>query len=181
MALPPTPPAQRFMPALTAAMVARAQAAGGADKIISGDDVDARLVELRDTDRRALLQARTQRQQLRTELDRAEAAAAAAFAEAETRSAEHITEQLDDLRTELRVLRLAGLYNTPRALRIPAAALSTPPSPTDTALRDLAALPFTITPVRATPGPTTTGAMRTLRAAATPPTEKSCGAVPPRT
>jgi hypothetical protein len=166
MALPPTPPAQRFMPALTAAMAARAQAAGGADKIISGDDVDGRLAELRDTDRRALLQARTQRQQLRTALERAEATAAAAFAAAETRSAQHITEQLDDLRTELGVLRLAGLYNTGRPLRIPAAALSTPPLATDTALRDLAALPFTITPVRATPGPTTTAAMRTLRAAA---------------
>ncbi len=166
MALPRTPPAERFMPALTAAMAARADAAGGADKIISGDDVDTRLGELRDTDRRALLQARAQRQQLRTELQRAEATAAAAFAAAETRGAQHITEQLDDLRTELRVLRLAGLYDTQRPLRIPAASLSTPPTPIDTALQAMAELPFTLTPVRTTPGPTTTRAMRTLRAAA---------------
>jgi hypothetical protein len=165
-ALSPTPPAQRFMPALTAAMAARAEAAGGADKIVSGDDVDARLAELSDTDRRALLQARAQRQQLRTELDRAEATAAAAFAEAETRSAQHIAEQLDTLRTELRVLRLAGLYNTGRPLRIPAAAPSASPSPTDTAWQAMAELPFTVTPVRATPGPTTAQAMSALRAAA---------------
>ena len=40
MFVPATPPAERFMPALTAAMQARADAAGGPDKIVSGDDVD---------------------------------------------------------------------------------------------------------------------------------------------
>ena len=40
MFVPTTAPAERFMPALTAAMQSRAEAAGGPDKIISGDDVD---------------------------------------------------------------------------------------------------------------------------------------------
>ncbi|MGO9508364.1 MAG: hypothetical protein ACLPXZ_13855 [Mycobacterium sp.] len=143
MALPTTPPAQRFWPTLTAAMAARADAASGADKIVSAADVDVRLAQLRAADDRALAETRAERDQVRAELDRAEAAAAAAFADAETRSAEHVTEQRAALRTELRVLELAGRYDPERPLRIPA---------TDTRVAALAALPFTITPVRATPG-----------------------------
>ena len=67
-----------------------ADAAGGPDSIVSGDDVDAPIAGAHHADLRALQQARAHRQHLRAKLDRAEQAAAPAFAEAETRSADHV-------------------------------------------------------------------------------------------
>ncbi|HTY27490.1 MAG TPA: exonuclease V subunit alpha, partial [Mycobacterium sp.] len=81
MLLPTTSPAEQFLPKLHAAMAARAEAAGGADKIVSVADVDARLAELRAADDRALTRAKVRRRQLRIELGLAEAGAAAAFSD----------------------------------------------------------------------------------------------------
>ena len=117
MFVPATPPAERFMPALTAAMQARAEAAGGADKIVSGDDVDRLLMDLRTADEQTLRDARAERQRIGRARDRAEVAAAAAFAAAETRSAEHITAQRDALATEMRVLDVAGRYQVAAAAK----------------------------------------------------------------
>ena len=171
MLVPGIPPAQHYHAALREALAARAHAArahaaGGADKIISGDDVDAYLAGLRATDERALRAAREHIQQLRCQLDRAEIAAAAAFAAAQTRTAEHLEQQRAQLDIELRVLQVAGRYQDTRPLRLPAAALTGLPTPTAQALTRLAELPFTVTPVRAVPSKERTLALHTLHAAA---------------
>ena len=164
--VPATPPAERFMPALTAAIQARADAAGGPDKIVSGDDVDNLLMDLRTADEQTLRDARTQRQRIGREHDRAELAAAAAFAAAESRSAEHITAQLDALATEIRVLDVAARYQMARPINLGDNALGGLPESVRTPLRALAELPFTITPVYAAPSRQRTAALHTLRAAA---------------
>ncbi len=166
MLLPSTTPAEQFYPALSAAMATPADAAGGADRIVSGDDVDALIAEANTADRRALRQAHIHRKHLYAELDRAERAAAAAFAEAETRSADHVLAQLDALRTELRVLEAAGRCEQAHPLAIPPTAVAGLPARTADTLTALARLPFTITPVAASPGRDTTHALHTLRAAA---------------
>ena len=166
MLVPDTPPAERFMPEFTAATQARAQAAGGSDQIVSGDDVDQLLMELRTADERTLREAQAERQRIGRERDRAEIAAAAAFAAAETRTAEHITAQLDALATELRVLNVAGRYQVARPLTVSDSALGGLPDSTRTSLQKLAELPFTITPVWAAPSRERTAALHTLRATA---------------
>ncbi|KZS63499.1 hypothetical protein [Mycobacterium ostraviense] len=105
MALPDTAPAERYQAAFHEALAARAQAAGGAEHIISGDDVDTMMAAARDQDNLVLREARRHCSQIRRDLNRAELTAAAAFATAETRSAEHVTAQLKSLDTELRVNR----------------------------------------------------------------------------
>jgi conjugative relaxase-like TrwC/TraI family protein len=165
--VPTTPPAQRYHAALQEALAARAHAAEGADKIISGDDVDAYLAELRAADERALPAAREHIQQLRRQLDRAEIAAAAAFAAAQTRTAEHLEHQRAQLDIELRVLQVAGRYQDTRPLHLPATALTGLPTPTAQALTRLAELPFTVTPLRAVPSKERTLALHTLHAATT--------------
>ena len=166
MFVPDTPPAERFMPALTAAMQARAEAAGGADKIVSGDDVDRLLMDLRTADEQTLRDARAERQRIGRARDRAEVAAAAAFAAAETRSAEHITAQRDALATEMRVLDVAGRYQVARPLNLSDSALGGLPDSARVPLKTLAELPFTITPVYAAPSRERTAALHTLRATA---------------
>ena len=166
MLVPDTPAAERFMPEFTAATQARAQAAGGSDQIVSGDDVDQLLMELRTADERTLREAQAERQRIGRERDRAEIAAAAAFAAAETRTAEHITAQLDALATELRVLNVAGRYQVARPLTVSDSALGGLPDSTRTSLQKLAELPFTITPVWAAPSRERTAALHTLRATA---------------
>lgn len=163
--VPTTPPAQRYYAALQEALAARAHAAGSADKVISGEDVDAYLAEVRAADEHALRAAREQLQQLRRELDRAEIAAAAAFAAAETRTAEHLEHQRAQLDIELRVLQVAGRYQDARPLRLPATALTG--LPTAEALTRLAELPFTLTPVCAVPSKERTLALLSLHAATT--------------
>lgn len=129
MALPDTAPAERYQAALREALAARAKAAGGADRVISGDDVDNVIAEARSEDDRAVLAARRRSSQLRRDLDRAELAAAAAFAAAETRSAEHITAQLGQLAIELRVLEAASRFQPHRPSALPTVPPPTSPPP----------------------------------------------------
>jgi conjugative relaxase-like TrwC/TraI family protein len=167
MTLPSVSPAERYLPDLAAASAARAAAAGGADRIVTNADVEAVRTQATAADRAALDHARGVRDQIRANLDRAETAAAAAFAAAETRSAEHITAHLDALGTELRVLQIAGRYISERPINIPRTAVAAGlTEPARAALTTLAALPFAITPVRATPGAETTAALQNLRAVA---------------
>ena len=133
---PSMTPAERFQPALHDALAARAAAAGGAEHIISGDDVDKLIADVMGEDDRAVAAARQQCTQLRRDLDRAELTAAAAFAAAEIRSAEHIAAQLDELDTELRVLDAASRYqpqrpssDRPERRRRPASCRQRQPSP----------------------------------------------------
>lgn len=120
LALPGTTPAEQFHDELTAAVTRRAQAAGGADQIVTDDDIQAARGRALDEDIAALTAARAHRNRLRVDLDRAESATALAFAEAETRSAEHILEHIDALHTELDMLRAAGDYRVERGFTIPA-------------------------------------------------------------
>ena len=165
--IPSTSPAERFQPALAAALAARAAAAGGSEHIVSGEDVDKVIATASQEDDRAVLAARRHCNQLRRDLDRAELATAAAFAAAEIRSAEHITAQLDELDTELRVLArrqplpapTRPAYNPQRRRR---------PTPRRrTALTSTAALPFAVTVLDAPPSPERTAALHALHNAAT--------------
>ncbi|WP_225331228.1 MobF family relaxase [Mycobacterium intracellulare] len=166
MALPKTGPAQRYQAALHEALASRAQAAGGADRIVSGADVDNIIAEIRAEDDRAVLAARQRCSQLRRDLDRAELAAAAAFAEAETRSAEHITAQLDHMATELRVLDAASRFQPHRPLNLPNTAVADLSPSTAAAITSTAKLPFAVTVVHAQPSPDRRAAMHTLHNAA---------------
>ena len=152
------------MPALAAARQARADAAGGQDRIVSTDDVDRLLMNLRTTDEQTLREARGERQRIGRERDRAEARRARAFAAAETRTAEHIGAQRDALATEMRVLDVAGRYQVARPLTVSGSGFAGLPDSTRAALQTLAELPFTVTPVRAAPSPERTAALHTLRA-----------------
>lgn len=167
MLVPAIPPAQRYHAALQEALAARAEAAGGTDKIISCDDVDAYLAELRGADQRALQAARERLHGVRGQLDRAEIAAAAAFAAAQTRTTEHLDDQRAQLDIECRVLGVAGRYQDTRPVHLPAASLTELPTPTAHALTRLAELPFTITPVHAAPSKERTLALHALHTAMT--------------
>ena len=167
MQLPAITPAERFQPALHEALAARAAAAGGAEHIISGDDVDKLIADVMGEDDRAVAAARQRCTDLRRDLDRAELTTAAAFAAAEIRSAEHIAAQLDELDTELRVLHAASRYQPPRALPISPSAVADLPPAAATALISTAALPFAVTVVDAPPSPERSAALHTLCNAAT--------------
>lgn len=166
MALPDTAPAERYQAALHEALAARAQAAGGADRIISGDDVDNIIAEARSEDDRADLVARRHCSQLRRDLDRAELAAAAAFAAAETRSAEHITAQLDQLATELRVLEAASRFQPHRPFSLATSAAADLSPAAAAAITSTARLPFAVTVVHAQPSAERRAALHTLHSAA---------------
>lgn len=166
MALPATSPAQRFQSELAAAIEARAHAAGGADKIVTREDVDRARREAEDADRAALQAALAHRRRISTELDRAESSAAAAFAEAHTRSAEHIVERMDALRTELSVLRSAGDYDPQRSLTLSPAATEHLPPLAARSVTSLGANGFTLTPVHAGDRNEALAAMSVLHAAA---------------
>jgi hypothetical protein len=166
MTLPDASPAERFYKAFTEAVTARVEAAGGADRIVTDDDVDAVIAEATTIDQATLQATRARLGRLTEELDRAEATAAAAFAAAETRSAEHRLAQQDMMRTELAVLEAAGGFDPNRAMELPPTATDHLPDATARALRQLASTPFTLTPVYAADRPDTLQAMRVLYAAA---------------
>ncbi|OBJ93004.1 exonuclease V subunit alpha [Mycobacterium sp. 1245852.3] len=167
MALPEITPAEHYRGALAEALTARVQAAGGPDRIISGADVDALLARTRDADHQALQVARQHHHQLRGHLDRAEAAAALAFAAAETRSAQHLSAQRDDLATELRVLEAASRYQPQRPLHLDPGAVTDLPPATAAALTSTARLPFAVTVIDAPPSTERRAALHTLHSAAT--------------
>lgn len=162
MELPSITPAERFQPALNDALAARAAAAGGAEHIISGDDVDKVIADVMGEDDRAVAAARKQCTQLRRDLDRAELTTAAAFAAAEVRSAEHIAAQLDELDTELRVLDAASRYQPLRPLPIAPSGVADLHPADATAITSTAALPFAVTVLDAAPSEERTAALRVL-------------------
>ena len=166
MQLPAITPAERFQPALQEALAARAIAAGGAEHIISGDDVDKLIADVMSEDDRAVATARQRCTQLRRDLDRAELATAAAFAAAEIRSAEHIAAQLGELDTELRVLQATSRYQPQRPLPITPSAIADLPAAAATALTSTAALPFAVTVLDAAPSDERTSALQALQSAA---------------
>lgn len=161
-----TTPSERFQPQLAAATADRAEAAGGSSNILTSKDVESFIATLQNHDLDAVNQARYDTQLVRKHLYAAERTAAAAFADAETRTAEHIAAQLADLTTELRVLEVSGNHQPARALRLPPTATTALSEHTATALRSIAELPFTVSVVHAHPGDERTLAMRTLHAAA---------------
>lgn len=162
-----TTPAERYQPQLAAAHAARAEAAGGAQNIISNHDIDNFLAELHARDLEMVDQARYDNQLVRKHLDAAERTVAAAFADAETRTAEHVAAQIDDLDTELRVLDVAGQHQSARALRIAPTATAGLTDNTAAALRSIAELPFTVSIVHAHPDTERTTALHILHSAAT--------------
>jgi AAA domain len=162
MELPSITPAERFQPALNDALAARANAAGGAEHIISGDDVDKVIADVMGEDDRAVAAARQQCTQLRRDLERAELTTAAAFAAAEIRSAEHVAAQLDELDTELRVLDAASRYQPLRPLPIAPSAVTNLDPADAAALTGTAALPFAVTVLHAAPSDERTAALRVL-------------------
>ncbi len=166
MELPSITPAERFQPALNDALAARAAAAGGAEHIVSGDDVDKLIADVMGEDDRAVAAARQQCTQLRRDLDRAELTTAAAFAAAEIRSAEHIAAQLDELDTELRVLDAASRYQPLRPLPIAPRGVADLHPADATALTSTAALPFAVTVLDAAPSTERTAALQVLHDAA---------------
>jgi hypothetical protein len=113
-----------------------------------------------------LKNVRTHCVQVHHQLDRAETLAAAAFAAAEIRSADHVTAELATLATELTVLEAAGGMNLGRTLSVPVAHIAALPEPTRTEFVKLARLPFTVIPVRAAEGRNRTFALRALRSIA---------------
>jgi hypothetical protein len=166
MGIDPTSPAEQFMPALTQAIADRAEAAGGPDHIISGDDVDAYLAELREADDQTLQTARAAHRRLRAQLDEAETAVAEAFAEAETRNADHILDQLDAIDTELDMLRAAGDYRIDRGFTITADTTAHLPDLTARALIAAAGNGFTVTALHVDDDHAAKDALRVLGAAA---------------
>jgi hypothetical protein len=153
MLLPATPPAERFQPALTHAMQTRAGAAGGAEKIVSGGDVDAFLAGLRAADRRTLTEARAECRHVGIELDRAEATAA--WPSPPPKPAAPNTSPTSWMpfapRSASCGSRAATTPNGPCASLPQRSARC--PAPTDSALAWLAELPFTITPSALPQGP----------------------------
>lgn len=164
--VPAITPAEHFQPALHKALAARAIAAGGAEHIISGDDVDKLIADVMGEDDRAVAAARRRCRELRRDLDRAELTTAAAFAAAEIRSADHVTAQLDELDTELRVLQAASRYQPQRPLPMPPSGVADLPPAAATALTTTATLPFAITVLDAAPSDERTAALHALHDAA---------------
>lgn len=164
--IPTLSPAERYQPALQEALAARAQAAGGAENIISGDDVDKLIAEVSDQDNRAVLAARRQVEQLARDLDHAESAAAAAFAEAETRNADHILDRLDDLHIEIDMLRASGDYQIQRGFTIDPAATRDLPDLTARTIIEAARNGFTVTALYADDDPAALAALRVFNTAA---------------
>ncbi len=166
LAVPTTSPAERYQVALSEALAARAHAAGGVDNIISGEDVDKIIAEAQDEDDQALIAARRRTNQLHRDLDAAEAAAAAAFAEAETRNADHILDQLEELRTEIDMLRAAGDYHIQRGFIIEPDASAHLPELTARSITKAARNGFTVTALHASDGQAALAALRVFNTAA---------------
>ena len=149
LALPEITPAEQFRDELGDALARRAAAAGGANLIVTDDDVQAARECALDEDFAALNAVRARRDRLSADLDRAESAAALAFAEAETRNADHILEQVDTLLTELDMLRAAGDYCIERGFTIPPEDTRHLPDLTARAITAAAGTGFTVTALHA--------------------------------
>lgn len=149
MALPTQTPAEQFHAELTDALTRRAEAAGGADQIVTTDTVHAERVKAMATDSAAMRAAAAEHQRLTDALNRAEAATARAFAEAETRNAAHVLDNIEALRTEMDMLRAAGAYDVARGFSIPATATAGLPDDAARGLNAAARSGFTVTPMRA--------------------------------
>ncbi|MGV0772273.1 AAA family ATPase [Mycobacterium syngnathidarum] len=111
MTLPSMSPAERFYPALSAANQARADAAGGADNVITHADADKVIAEASAADRKAQQEARRRCMALHQDLVRAEIAVAAAYAAADPSPVQHILAHYHDLVDEVRILGAAGQHN----------------------------------------------------------------------
>ncbi|MDP7707484.1 MobF family relaxase [Mycobacterium sp. TY815] len=166
LAVPATTPAEQFRDELAAAIARRVAAADDPNRIITDDDVeDARRSAL-DEDLRALATARARRDHIRQDLDRAEAATARAFAEAQTRSAAHVIDNIEALHTELDMLRVAGDYHIERGFALPAAATDDLPDLTARAINNVANGGFTVTALYGEDDDVALRAMAILRDAA---------------
>lgn len=145
MTLPALSPAERFYPALTTANAARAAAAGGLDNIVTHADADKVIAEATEADRHAQLAARRRCLNLRRDLDRAELAAAAAYAAADTLPIDHVLNQQSTLDNELAILSAAGRSSSTGPLHIDRGV----DLPEQAGLSAAAALPFTVSVVSA--------------------------------
>ncbi|WP_336622192.1 AAA family ATPase [Mycolicibacterium fortuitum] len=163
MTLPSVSPAERFYPALTAANEARAAAAGGTDKIVTHADADKVIAAATEADRKDQLALRRRCIDLRRDLDRAELAAAAAYAVADQRPAEHVLAQQSQLDNELRLLVAAGRRSGQPSLRLAEPVSDTPEY---AAIANIARMPFTVSVVSAAPSDALTAAFEAMRTAA---------------
>ncbi|GBE67774.1 hypothetical protein MFM001_42360 [Mycobacterium sp. MFM001] len=163
MCLPQVSPAEQFYPALNEALTARAEAVGAVENIVTSADVDKAIAAARAADDAAVKAARQHCNQIRRDLDRAELAAAAAFAAADHRALEHVLAQQTELDAELRILAVAGHQSPQRPLpvAVPASGASG-----RAAIAAVAELPFTVSVVAAQPGRELNTALHTLRKAA---------------
>lgn len=143
--LPTQGPAEQFHPAFQEATAARAEAAGGSDHIVTHADADALLLQCRTADGALVAQHRANRAALAAQLQRAELAAAQAFAQAQRSTADHITDLLPRIATELRVLDIAGKHAFQDRLPIPA-----DPDIDTSRLQRLTDVPFVLTVAHAT-------------------------------
>jgi hypothetical protein len=166
LAVPEANPAEQFRDELTAVLTARAEAAGGAANIVTAEDVEAARRAAQDTDAAALATARANADRIRNDLARAESAVAQAFAEAETRSAEHVLSHITDLNTELALLRAAGGYQPQRGFAIDPDVTASLPDYTTTAISAVARSGFTVTALQAPDRATAVAAMTALHTAA---------------
>jgi conjugative relaxase-like TrwC/TraI family protein len=166
MALPQTTPAAQFHAELTDALARRTQAAGGNDRVVTTEDVDAARGRAQDEDIAALNAARAERDRLAAALERAETATALAFAQAETRNAEHIHQNIAALRTEMDMLTAAGDYKIERGFSIPPELTPALSEQTIRGLDAMARSGFTVTPVHAGDGEAAVDALHVLRQAA---------------
>jgi hypothetical protein len=166
MALPDTAPAQRFQAQLFDAVAARAAAAGGADRIVTAADVDAARLAAEAEDQEVLRAAVARRDEIGVDRDRAEAAAARAFAEARTRNADHIVERRDQIGTELAVLTLAGGRTRAGGIPLSAGAVADLDQMAARAVASLARYDRTVTVVHAADDEQMLTAMSVLHAAA---------------
>ncbi len=164
--LPDAGPAERFRDELTAALTARAEAAGGANNIVTADDVATARQQAMDDDNAALASARAHTLRLRNSLNNAETAIALAFAEAETRNADHITDHASELHTELAMLRAAGAYRIERGFTVHAEATTDLDDLTTRTLSNVARSGFTITALHTDDDATALAAMTALHTAA---------------
>ncbi|MGV0826768.1 AAA family ATPase [Mycobacterium syngnathidarum] len=162
MTLPPISPAERFFPALTAANQARAAAVGGADNIITHADADKVIAEASAADRKAERDARHRCHELRRDLDRAELAAAAAYAAADTPPIDHVLNQHAALEAELAILHAAGTAHQ----ALPLTVVPTHQTPETASLLNVAQLPFTISVVSTQPSSELADALNDWRTAA---------------
>ncbi len=147
MGIPTERPAEQYQAEMDAARAARVRAAGGAERIVTADDVDAARRLADELDAAALREAQADRRRIQTALHRAETAAARAFAAAQTRSAQYLLDRHDQIRTEIAVLGAAGGYDLAHAIPLGDTATAQLSDLTRRGVSTLASTPFTVTPV----------------------------------